>query len=100
MSNIDNPTTTTNADATADKPKRTRKPKSSKIEHSVAIAQFSKAHDIDDVTGGKQFRSRLRANIALYVKNGGTPHVKNTPWGPHARKALVAVFPEVKSFKG
>lgn len=78
---------------------KVRKPRASRVEHSAAIAAFAKAKGIDDVRAGKQFRAVLRANADTYVKNGGTKHVKNTPWGSHPRKALRALFPNVKAFK-
>lgn len=91
--------TRTNDTPTADT-KPARKRRAPRVEHSAAIAAYAKSKGIDEVRAGKQFRAVLRANVATYVKNGGTKHVKNTPWGSHPRKALVVLFPNVKSFKG
>jgi hypothetical protein len=90
----DQSTTTPQAPA-----KRTRAPRAARIEHSAAIAAFAKARGIDEVRAGKQFRAILRANADRYVKLGGAKHVKNTPYGSHPRKALAALYPNVKAFK-
>lgn len=97
----DTPNVPTNDAPVIDTPKpTTRKRRAPRVEHSAAIAAYAKHKGIDEVRAGKQFRAVLRANVATYVKNGGTKHVKNTPWGSHPRKALAALFPNVKSFKG
>lgn len=88
---------TPNATNAPTKPKRT---KAARVEHSAAIASYAKAKNIDTVRAGKMFRAKLRANVEVYRKNGGTAHVRGSAWGSHPRKALAAIFPDVKSFRG
>ena len=90
--------TATTVPTNDDAPKH-RAPRKSTIEHSAAIAAYAKAKNIDTTRAGKLFRARLRANPDVYKKNGGKPHAKNSPWPAHPRKALAAIFPDVKSFK-
>jgi hypothetical protein len=97
MSEQTNNDSTTNAPTATPKPKRT---KSTRVEHSAAIASYAKAKNIDTVRAGKLFRAKLRANTEAYRKNGGTAHVRGSAWGSHPRKALAAIFPDVKAFRG
>lgn len=97
MSEVTNAPAITDAVKAEPKAKRTR---AARVEHNDAIKAYAKAKGIDDVRAGKQFRAVLRANREAYVKNGGTPHVKNTPWGSHPRKALKTLFPAIKQFQG
>lgn len=70
--------------------------KANTIEHSAAIAAYAASRNIDTARAGKLFRARLRANVEAYTSNGGKAHEKGAPWGAHPRKALAAIFPNVK----
>lgn len=77
-------------------PARKNNAKGATIEHSAAIAAYAASRNIDTARAGKLFRARLRSNVDVYTSNGGKAHEKGAPWGAHPRKALSAIFPNVK----
>jgi hypothetical protein len=99
--NVEQITTTTPVEDAPVKAKRTRAPKSERVEHSAAIAQYARMKNVDTTRAGKLFRARLRAQFAVVAKQDPRHYGANgkykieandkRPWGDHSRATLIAI---------
>lgn len=79
----------------------TSKTSTTRVDHSVAIAQYASMRNVDTTKAGKLFRARLRSNFSTIVESDPTNYGPDgtfkvnandkRPWGSHDIEVLRAL---------